>query len=208
MRRLAAFLLLLAPLAGAPTAVADDGFDLGSARRVRVTGTIFDAKTNRPLAEGQVTVEGPYGDRRAATGPDGDFALTTDAYDGLGNVSIVFSHADYQQKYLETVLRDAFRGDVEVKVAAGRAHVKARKLDVDVACGDHADVATKTAETAPVRVVCDGPLTGVEISVRGNRIAVLAAGPFTLVVANGRMRVRDSQNETIEMRVAAAMLPR
>jgi hypothetical protein len=212
MRRLAgtiALLFAVAAVGGGPRArAAEDGIFLGGAREVRVTGTIFDANTSAPLAAAQVAVEAPYGTRRADTGPDGTFFVTARADDGLGNVSVVFSHGDYQQKYLETVVRDVFRGNVDVVVAAGRARVKAKKVDLDLACGGSAEVGTKAGDATAFRVVCDGALTGVEFEVRRTRIAVLAAEPFTLRVASGRLEVRDTRASTIELRVAAAMLPR
>jgi hypothetical protein len=204
-----ALLAALAAGGGGPRArAAEDGILLGGAREVRVTGTVFDARTGAPLASAQVAVEGPYGTRRADTGPDGTFSVTARAEGGLGNVSVVFSHVDYQQKYLETVLRDAFRGDVDVEVAAGRARVRAKDLDVELGCGGRAEVGTRGPDPAAFAVVCDGPLSGVEFEVRRTRIAVLAAEPFKLRVANARLEVRDSRAAAVELRVAAAMLPR
>jgi hypothetical protein len=213
MRRFAVTLLpftlvLLAAVPGERAAAAEEGIELGGAHHVRVTGTIFDTATKRPLSEAEVTIVSPYGSRHGDAGPDGSFNVEANADDGLGTISVIFSHGDYQQKYLETVLRDALRGDVEVKVADGRAHVKAKKLNLDLGCDGRADVVAKGAEPAPFRVVCDSGLTGVEFEVRHTKIAVLAAGPFTLRVESGRLVVRDSKNDTIELRVAAAMVPR
>ena len=201
-------LLLLAIAPPSPDARAgDEGIVLGAAREVRVTGTVFDAKTLRPLPNAQVAIESAYETRRGDTGPDGTFMVTASAAEGLGNVSIVFSHPDYQQKYFETALRDAFRGRVDVTVSGGRVRVKAKKVSLDLGCGKRADVDAKFG-TATIAAVCDGELSGVELEVRGNRIAVLAAGPFAVRVDGGRLEVRDSQNERVDVRIGAAMIPR
>lgn len=208
-RTLVTMALALTMLGAAPVApAADEGILLGATQELRVSGRMLDSKTGQPLAEAQVTVEGPYQNDRAPSGPDGTFTVTARAEAGLGNVSIVFSHADYQQKFLETVLRDAFPGRVDVAVGAGRATVKGKKLDVDVSCGSNVQVATRYDDPTTFKVICEGGLSGVEFEIRKNRIAVLASGPFTLRLENGSLQIRDSKNTAIEMRVDAAMLPR
>lgn len=191
-----------------PCLAGDEGVDVGSARTIRVSGRILDAKTGEPLPEAQAMIVGDYGSHRGVAGPDGSFLVTAEAANGLGTLSIVFSHAEHQEKYVETILRDAFRGTVEARTTNGRATIKARDVDLDLACGGTADIRTKSLGSAPFRVICDGGLTGIELEVRGTTIAVLAAQPFTLRVRSGRLEITDSKNETIEMRVTARMLRR
>ncbi len=209
MRRIAlVFLCVGTALLGRPAAAADEGFDFGEARDVRVSGRIVDVRTGAAIPEARVAIETSGGARRATSGPDGTFAVTADSSSGVGELSIVFSHVDYQEKYLETVLRGAFHGTVEAKVMASSAHIKARKVNVDVGCGGEASVPMETVETAPVRLVCDGTLHGIELEVRGNTIAVLGEKPFTMRIESGRLSIRDSQNTSLEVRVTAVMHPR
>jgi hypothetical protein len=204
---LLALLFLATALPAYEARGADGGIQLGAARTVRVSGTVFDAKTGRPLPNAQVSIETAYETRRGDTGPDGTFLVTATSAEGLGNVSVVFSHPDYQQKYFETALNDALRNRLDVTVAGGHARAKAKKLSLDLACGQQAEIEAKGG-SARLAGVCDGQLTGAEVEVRGNRIAVLAEGPFVLRVEDGRVEVRDSQNATLDLRIGAAMQPR
>ena len=207
MRLRAVAVSLLVALA-CPVASADEGIVLGRLRQIRVTGRIVDSTTNRPVYGAQVAVEGPFMVRRADTGPEGEFFLATDAEDGLGTIAIAINHADYQQKYLETIFRDALRHNLEAKVAPGRVHVKYKKLDADLACGKSADLEMRAGGVAPVRAICEQGLSGIEIEVRRTRIAVLASGSFTVRVENGRLEVRDATDDAIELRVHATMVTR
>jgi hypothetical protein len=206
LARLLALSALL--LVAAPVAAGDEGIDLGAAHQIRITGRVVDAATNQPVYGAQVSVEGPYLSRRADSGPDGQFVLATGAEEGLGTLSIAVNHSEFQQKYVEAVFRDALRHDVEVTVSPGRVHVKAKRLDGDVVCGGRVEVETRAGGAAPITAICEQGLTGVEIEVRRTRVAVLAAGPFTLRIRNGRLEVRDSKNDAIELRLHAAMQPR
>jgi hypothetical protein len=204
---LIALLVFAVALPAREARAGEEGLQLGAAHEVRVSGTVVDARTGRPLPNAQVAIETAYETRRGDTGPDGSYLVTASAADGLGNVSVVFSHPDYQQKYFETVLRDALRDRLEVTVSGGHARMKLKKVNVDLACGQRADVETK-GEAAAVTAVCDGDLTGAELEVRGNRIAVLASGPFVVRFEDGRLEVRNSQNATLDVRIAATMQPR
>lgn len=195
-------------LAAPAAAVADEGVDVGKTKRVVVTGTVLDAKTREPIPEAQVEIDGGFGTKRGVTGPDGRFAVTATADAGLGELSVAIDHATHQQKYLETQVRDAFPGDVTVRVESGGAHVKMKKTELDLACDESGDVPTKAHDTAPFRGVCDGTRKGVELTLRGTTVAFLATGPFTLEIRSGRFELRDSANDDLEIRVTAAMLPR
>ena len=205
-----AVLALLFSVAAIPAYEArggEEGILLGKAQTVRVTGTVFDARTGRPLPNAQVSIETAYETRRGDTGPDGTFLVTATSTEGLGTVSVVFSHPDYQQKYFETVLRDALGKRLDATVAGGHLRMKYRRVNVDLACGQSAEVEAK-AGTATLTTVCDGDLTGAELEVRGNRIAVLGSGPFVLRIGDGQVEVRDSQNATLELRIGATMIAR
>jgi hypothetical protein len=206
MLRAAIVALLLA--FACPIASADEGIVLGRLRQIRVTGRIVDSTTNRPVYGAQVAIEGPFQVRRADTGPEGEFFLTTGSEDGLGTISIAINHGDYQQKYLETVLRDALRNNLEARVTPGRVHVKAKRIDADVACGKGVELEMRSGGVAPVRAICEQGLTGVEVEVRRTRIAVLASGSFTVRVENGRLEVRDASDDAVELRVYATMVTR
>lgn len=191
-----------------PTASADEGIVLGRLRQIRVTGRLVDSTTNQPIYGAQVAIEGPFQVRRADTGPDGEFFLATGSDEGLGTISIALNHSNYQQKYLETIFRDALRHKLEVKVTPGRIHVKAKRLDADVACGKSVDLEMRSGGVAPVRAICEQGASGVEIEVRRTRVAVLASGSFTVRVENGRLEVRDASDDAIELRVYATMITR
>lgn len=199
--------LLLAALLAAslPVLAADEGIELGGAQTVRVTGHVFDAETKQPIYGAQVSVEDDYTTERSDTGPQGDFYLTAASDRGFGLISVAVNHTDYQQKYLATLLRDELRHDVEVRVMDGRAHVKSKKIDREIRCGERIEVPTRDGGSAPIVVVCEDGRTGVEMGLHESRIAVLAEGPFTLRIENGRLAVEDSKNSVVDLHVEAAM---
>lgn len=195
--------------AAAPHANAvDEGLQLGAIKQIRVSGRVFDAATGSPVGGAQITVEGPSQNRRSDTGPDGTYLLSADQDQGFGLVSIVVSHADYQQKYVETLFRDAFPGRVQITFLGSRARVKAKNVDLELGCGDRQTLPTKNGSQATVTILCEDGKVGAEIALRGNRVAVLASQPFALRIDNGQLSVRDSENATVDIRVDAAMLPR
>jgi len=202
------FLALTFGLVPAAVGASDEGLDLGHATNVTVTGHIFDEKTKAPLAQSQVRIDGSFETKRGIAGPDGTYAATATSATGLGVVSVVFSHSAYQEKYLDSILREAFRGDVEARVAKGSVQLRARKVDLSLACDGRAEISTKTLGSSSFHVICEGDRSGVEFEVRGTTIAVLAAGSFTLRIRNGSLEVRDATSENLELRIDAAMYPR
>lgn len=202
--------LLVALLFGAqpgPAAPAEEGLVLERVRELRVSGRVVDSRTGQPLQGALVTVEGPYQNRRAETGPDGTYFVGAGAEDGLGTVSIAFAHAEYQQKYLETLFRDAFPGKVEAEVSGPMVTVKGKRVKLALRCGQGGTLPMR-AGAAQLTTVCEQGLFGVSVEIRGNRVAVLAREPFTLRIEEGRLEVRETQATAVELRVDAAMLPR
>ncbi len=188
--------------------VAEEGFAVGAAREIVVTGTVFDSAANTPIPAAQVTVISDTTTDRSTTGPDGVFRVTTVATQDLGTLSIEVSAYGYQPKYVEALLRDTFRNRIDVQVDGGKVNLKARKFKASLACGSSASVELKSGEGAPVTSVCGDGLTGLEVTVRKNRIAVLAVPPYEMRVENGRIELQKVSGGRVEIRVAAAMLPR
>ena len=188
--------------------VAEEGFALATAREIVVSGTVFDSAAGTPIAAAQITVSSDTTTDRSTTGPEGVFRVTTTTAEDLGTLSIEVSAYGYQPKYVESLLRDAFRHRIEAKVDAGKVSVKARKFNASFACGGTASVETRTGDSSPVVAVCGDGLSGLELTVRKNRIAVLSAPPYLMRVESGRIELRDLTGGRVEIRIAAAMLPR
>lgn len=201
-----ALILLFVALVTAAAAPSDEGIALGRLREVRVTGRVFDAKTGEPLADALVTVEGPYQNHRAKTGPDGTYYLAATSEGEFGTVSIAFAHADYQQKYLETLFRGAFPKKVDVTVEGNGMRVRTKGVDVVVACGAKVDVAMRSGSASFV-AVCEEGERGFAVEMRGNRIAVSADRPFAARIENGKLEIREVDG-VLALRVDAAMLRR
>lgn len=188
--------------------VSEEGFAVGAAREVVVSGTVFDSAAGTPIQAAQVTVSSATTTDRTTTGPDGVFRVTTVASADLGTLSIEVSAYGFQPKYVEALLRDAFRNRIDVQVDGGTVNIKARKFKASLACGSSASVELKSGAGAPVTSVCGDGMTGLEMTIRKNRIAILAVPPYAMRVENGRIELQNMSGGRVEIRVAAAMLPR
>lgn len=211
MRRSTTHLVaLLAILASTVLAapVSEEGFAVGAAKEVVVSGTVFDSAAGTPIQAAQVTVSSATTTDRTTTGPDGVFRVTTVASADLGTLSIEVSAYGFQPKYVETLLRDSFRNRIDVRVDGSTVSIKSRKFKASLACGSSASVELKSGAGAPVTSVCGDGMAGLEMTIRKNRIAILAAPPYAMRVENGRIELQDVSGGRVEIRVAAAMLPR
>lgn len=186
----------------------EEGFAVGAARDVVVTGTVFDSAAGTPIAAAQVTVISDTATERVTTGPDGLFRVALPSVGNLGTLSIEVSAYGFQPKYVETLIRDTFRHRVDAKVGSNTVSLKSKKLSASLACGASAQVESRTGSGAPVAILCSDGLTGVEVTVRKNRVAILATAPYSIRVEGGRVELRDFTGGRVEIRVDAAMLPR
>lgn len=204
---LVALLVILAStVLAAP--VTEEGFAVGAAREVVVSGTVFDSAANTPIQAAQVTVSSATTTDRTTTGPDGVFRLTTVSTEDLGKLSIEVSAYGYQPKYVEALLREFYRNRIDAEVTAGTLGLKAGKVKTSIACGTSAMVELKSGDVAPVKAVCADGLTGLELTIRKNRIAFLTLPPYSARVVNGRVELQNVSGGRVEIRVDAAMLPR
>lgn len=204
---LVALIAILAPaVLAAP--VMEEGFAVGAAREIVVSGTVFDSAAGTPIPSAQVTVSSATTTDRTTTGPDGVFRVTTVASADLGTLSIEVSAYGFQPKYVEALLRDAFRNRIDAEIDGSTVSIKARKFKASLACGSSASVELKSGAGAPVTCVCGDGMTGLELTIRKNRIAILAVPPYALRVENGRIELQNVSGGRAEIRVAAAMLPR
>jgi len=203
---LAILALLASAVAASP--ILEEGFAVDAAREVIVSGSVFDSAAGTPIQAAQITVLSDTSTERTTTGPDGVFRMSTTSTEKLGTLSIEVSAYGYQSKYVETLLRDAFRHRIDAQVGAGAIQLKAKKFEASLACGATASIELKSGGQAPVSNVCGDGLAGLELTLRKNRVAVLAAPPYSMRVENGRIVLGGLAGGRVEIRVDAAMLPR
>jgi len=209
-RQLLLSILWLAAFAPAGTAAppVDEGIAVGRATEVVVSGRVFESATDAPLASAEVAVSTAFSTERATTGPDGTFRVTVGSVDGIGDISIEVSAYGFQQKYVETTLRDTFRDRLDATVTAGSVRLKAGKVKATLGCGAAAAVELEDGGSAPVASLCADGVEGIELTYRKNRLAILAAPPYAIRVESGRLEIQKLARGLVEIRIGAAMLPR
>lgn len=187
---------------------AGEGLHFYNVQKLVVSGRVVAAASGEPLSGAQVTIDRGDAVERTTTGSDGEFTIEMTSTASLGDVSIVVSHVDSQEKYLETVFRDLYDGSLKVRVdstcAVRGPHDLAAKLD----CGSSCSVATRRGIASKVTNRCEPGLRGVEVAVGKNRLTLLAASPFALKISSGSLSVSDLRVQTLHLRLEAAMLPR
>jgi hypothetical protein len=202
------FLLACAPLATAlPSAADERGLMLGRVSELKVSGRVVALDTGAPLSLAEVTVETERARERFVTDYDGRFSGVVNDEQGLGLVSVIFAHSDRRAKDLDTVSFELIPKTVDASSDGSHIRVKAKKVDLNLACDGHGSVASQGINV-DVTAVCGDGLTGIEYAKGPNRFAILAPQPFALRVGNGRIEVRDLKSASVTLRADVALRTR
>jgi hypothetical protein len=201
------FALMFLILCVGDTALAQ--FSLPKQSRAIFSGQLIDANTGEPLSEATVFIRTEYGDNKAKTDAAGNFLLEVDDAEGLKKFLVIFSHPDYREKDMSSLIFENFRGKARLGVQGESGRYKYKKNELSLSCGNELDSEISGSKPIKLNLNCQSGTRTLSFTIsRGNTISVSSSSDIDVEIDDKKTKIIYTGNEPARIDIKAIMFKR